>query len=313
MWLAGARGESMSTAKKTDAWMPLWIGDYLADTMTLNATQHGAYLLLLFAYWRNKGPLDDDDEDLATIAKATPAEWKKLRPKLLRFFDADGGLWIHSRADKELKQAGIFAEKAHARAVKAANARWGAKAPAAGMQQACSEHASSNAQAMLNPCPSPSPSPTGIGIQADVAKDERGSARESPPPRPAVLCCMAMREAGIASVNAAHPDLDALVEQGATPELFRQAAIKAAADDKASFAYVIAAVKGQMADAARTRATPMAMPTAAQPSETAHARKMRETVEGLAPSIARRSNTPAAPTPLTIDMEAPHAPAIARH
>jgi len=304
--------------RKTDSWMPLWIGDYLADTMTLNAAQHGAYLLLLFAYWRNKGPLEDDDQDLANIAKATPAEWKKLRVKLLRFFEAEGGLWIHSRADKELKKAGLFAEKAHARAVKAANARWGAKAAPQAMQQACSEHASSIAQEVLNPCPSPSPSPIGIGTQADVAEEEREGGRAISPevsgsPRPAVLCCMAMREAGIASVNSAHPDLDALIGQGATPELFRQAAKKAAADGKGTFAYVVGVVKGQMTDAARTRSTPMSMPAAPHPTETAHARKMRETVEGLAPGIARRSSAPAAPTPLTIDMEAPHAPAIARH
>jgi hypothetical protein len=124
---------------------------------------------------------------------------------------------------------------------------------------------------------------------------------------------MAMREAGIASVNSAHPDLDVLIGQGATADLFRQAAKKAVADGKGSFAYVVGMVKGQMADAARTRSMSMAVPTAPHPTETAHARKMRETVEGLAPGIARRSTAPAAPTPLTIDMEAPHAPAIARH
>jgi hypothetical protein len=57
---------------RVDAWMPLWIGDYLASTMKLTTLQHGAYLLLLIAYWRNCGPLDDDDEDLASIIKATP-------------------------------------------------------------------------------------------------------------------------------------------------------------------------------------------------------------------------------------------------
>lgn len=111
--------------KKTDAWMPLWIGDYLADTMSLNTAQHGAYLLLLIAYWRNKGPLHDDDEDLATIVRATPSEWKKLKPKMLRFFDVEDGTWSHSRANKELVRAGVFAQKAHDRAIKASSAKWG--------------------------------------------------------------------------------------------------------------------------------------------------------------------------------------------
>jgi len=138
---------------KVDAWMPLWIGAYLADTMMLNTQQHGAYLLLLIAYWRNGGPLEDDDEELATTVRATPTEWKKLRPKVARFFDVGDGLWTHGRAEKELAAAGGRRAAAVAKAKQAAEMRWSkARGNAA-------SNAPSMPGALPEQCPTPSPSP----------------------------------------------------------------------------------------------------------------------------------------------------------
>jgi uncharacterized protein YdaU (DUF1376 family) len=88
-----------------NGWMPLYIGDYLADTMELDAAQHGAYLLLLMFYWRN-GPLPVEDAKLAQIARTDPRAWKKtVGPVVKAFFrEADGRLH-QKRADLELAKA----------------------------------------------------------------------------------------------------------------------------------------------------------------------------------------------------------------
>lgn len=95
----------MSSASRPDSFMPVFIADYLADTTHLTRDQDGAYLLLLMAYWRRGGPLPADDDRLARIAKASPSEWRKLRPVMLEFFKEIDGLWHNKRSDIELAKA----------------------------------------------------------------------------------------------------------------------------------------------------------------------------------------------------------------
>jgi len=140
---------------KTDAWMPLWIGAYLADTQHLARDEHGAYLLLLMAYWRTGGPLPDDDKRLSAIAKATAKEWKTLRPTMAEFFIVAEALWTHKRVEQELAGSLDRKQKAADKASKAAGARWkDHKKDAPG-------NAPSIPQALLKDvleeCPTPSP------------------------------------------------------------------------------------------------------------------------------------------------------------
>lgn len=92
-------------SKSVEAYMPLFIGPYLADTMHLSRDQHGGYLLLLMAYWREGGPLPDDDAFLASVTKCSAAEWRKMRPVLARFFQIVDGRWTQKRADVEIARA----------------------------------------------------------------------------------------------------------------------------------------------------------------------------------------------------------------
>ena len=54
---------------KVDIWMPIYIGDYLGDTIELSAAEHGAYLLLLMHYWLKKGEIGEDIERLSRVCK----------------------------------------------------------------------------------------------------------------------------------------------------------------------------------------------------------------------------------------------------
>jgi uncharacterized protein YdaU (DUF1376 family) len=110
--------------KKPDDWMPLHIGKYLADTTHLTRDQHGAYLLLLMAYWRRGGPLVADDARLAATAKATPAEWRKLKPVLAEFFTAEDGRWVQKRAQEELIKANSLTQAKADAGRKGAQKRW---------------------------------------------------------------------------------------------------------------------------------------------------------------------------------------------
>ena len=138
---------------KADIWMPLYIGDYLADTTRLTTEQHGAYLLLIMDYWRNGAP-PDDDSILGNITKMLPKDWRRVKSAVMHFFEKKDGVWVHSRIERELAAAAKGKAKAEEKAKKAAEARWGKHG---------SEDAPSNApsipQAMHEQCPSQSPSP----------------------------------------------------------------------------------------------------------------------------------------------------------
>ncbi|MDP3417868.1 DUF1376 domain-containing protein [Falsiroseomonas sp.] len=84
---------------RTDTWMPLYIGDYLADTMHLTGPEHGAYLLLLMHSWRT-GPLPDDDRQLAAIARTEMAAWRRMRNTIRAFFKAAEGRLVQDRMER---------------------------------------------------------------------------------------------------------------------------------------------------------------------------------------------------------------------
>jgi uncharacterized protein YdaU (DUF1376 family) len=88
-------------------WMPLYVGDYLADTRHLSAAQHGAYLLLLMHYWA-KGGLPADERQLAKIAAMSLKQWQRNRASVAPFF---GEGWRSARLDQEIHRMTLMRAK----------------------------------------------------------------------------------------------------------------------------------------------------------------------------------------------------------
>lgn len=126
--------------------MPLYVGDYLADTTHLTAGEDGAYMRLLMCMWRAGGSLPNDDVRLARFCKLTPAQWERLKPTVMEFFTVADGLLSHRRLSKELQKhtAAVFQRRE-------AGSR-------GGQAKALKDKETSLAGAMLSPCqPEPEP------------------------------------------------------------------------------------------------------------------------------------------------------------
>ena len=70
--------------------LPLFTDAYLGDTTHLTTLEHGAYLLLLITAWRApECRLPNDDKMLCRFTKLSPAQWKRIKPILMEFFEVE--------------------------------------------------------------------------------------------------------------------------------------------------------------------------------------------------------------------------------
>lgn len=108
-------------------YMPLYVGDYLADAAHISTLSHGAYLLLIMNYWQRGKALPANDRVLAGIAKLTPEQWADVKLDLADFFQEIDGCWRHKRIEQELETAKGKVAKASAAGKASAEARSNAR------------------------------------------------------------------------------------------------------------------------------------------------------------------------------------------
>jgi uncharacterized protein YdaU (DUF1376 family) len=151
--------------------LPLHIGDYLADTMHLTTEQHGAYLLLLMAYWKNQGPLPDDAHALAAIARIPYKKWSRIWGALESFFVRGNGVISNRRSDHEIDRA-ISISSARSTAGKSgATSRWHGKG-----------NAIANGKGITTPQQIDGPSPSPLHKDTPVEEESLIPAREERAP-----------------------------------------------------------------------------------------------------------------------------------
>src|ERR1700744_988776 len=109
---------------ETGIWMPLYIGDYLADTSDLSAEQSGCYLHWLMHYWRT-GPLADSIDVLVRIGRLSGTDAPSISQALLQrfFYKNCDGLWHQKRIDEELEGWKVKRQKPKEKASEAASTR----------------------------------------------------------------------------------------------------------------------------------------------------------------------------------------------
>ena len=164
---------------KIDLFMPLEIGRYLQDTAHLDTLKSGAYLHLLMHYWSH-GPLPNDMDQLASIARMSPDAWSIAYAVLKQFFSiGPDGLLHQVGADRRLEFWTGKRLKASEKASKAARTRWDKHKA----KQEVKNDAPSITQAMPEQCPisiseeeqklpPPTPSAARRGIEAVSAKHQ---------------------------------------------------------------------------------------------------------------------------------------------
>ena len=230
----------------------LYIGDYQRDTAHLSVTEHGAYLLMLQHYYATEKPLPVGKALHRMLRAQDKAEREAIDAVVAQFWrETDDGL-VNDRADVEITKAGAQAETnrtiAQAREAKRKASR-----------EANEE--STNRATKDQPNHSHSQTP----------ESASHSARETTPP---AMVTKALKTVGIAG-SPSHPTLIALVNAGATPQEFLDAAPSAKGKGK-PFEYLLSVVAGRRQEAAALApglhrgAMPQRPPTQAELNSLAH-------------------------------------------
>lgn len=244
----------------------LYPGDYLKATGRLTLVDHGAYLRLLLEYYATEEPLPADLAELYVIAAATTAAEKAAVRKVAeRFFPVspDDGLRHNGRVDEEIEKARARMAAARENGKRGGRPKKnpvGSEEKPSGFPLGSIPVAENETQKKALQTPRAIHPPEGLQ-RADTSLGARAQGHAEPEPvrdtpTAAGRACLAMRRGGIAQTNPSHPALLAAIAEGATDAMWEHTAREAVGHSPPKgFAWVIATVRGRLADVANKNAS----------------------------------------------------------
>jgi uncharacterized protein YdaU (DUF1376 family) len=153
----------MTSDVKVDIFMPIYVGDLLADTLQLSTEQFGAYMLLLLHQWRKGHYTEDEALQISRLVGSShlsasssgKQEISRLLEPVLKLLMRDSSGLLFSRRNDEEKEKWtdrkrVFIERARKGGI--------GKARKMREEKANKQPASSTLEGMLEPCTSSSPS-----------------------------------------------------------------------------------------------------------------------------------------------------------
>lgn len=166
------------------AYMPLYTGDYIRDTLHLSCAEHGIYLRLLMYCWDVKGPAPLDERKRCGIVNARSGdEVEALRRVTAEFFVQMEDGWYNERMQNEVVKSEMLSKSRSEYGRTGAAIKAQSQVRRAKEAQAKHKLSISQAQAkheLLTPTPTSSSSPT-PEVQ-DQKKDQERGATSSPNP-----------------------------------------------------------------------------------------------------------------------------------
>lgn len=211
-------------------YIQLYVADYLADTMHLTTEEHGAYLLIIMNYWQTGRPIPK--KRLASVARISNDRWISVEDTLSEFFtETEQGTWIHARIEDDLAKVASKSTQASAAGKRSAAKRAESKVT---VNKEDSNGRSNSVERKSNH--------TDTDTEADKDKELKDTHSNNLLP---ASVCVELTRSGMLHVNPSHPDLLAVIADGATMADFIYAATEATQKGK-GFAYTIAIVKNKI-------------------------------------------------------------------